>query len=107
MSYIKFDIIVYMKSHITKGSVLDDLGFDAAETENLKIRAALMRAIEQEIHRKKLTQAAIAKLLGISQPRVSNLLRGKIHLFTIDFLIVVLMHLGKPVRLIIDDHLAA
>ena len=65
-----------------------------------------MRAIEQEIHRKKLTQAVIAKLLGISQPRISNLLRGKIHLFTIDFLIVVLMHLDKPVRLIIDDRLA-
>jgi predicted XRE-type DNA-binding protein len=71
-------MLIYVKAHTTKGSVLDDLGFDAAEAENLKIRAALMRTIEQEIHRKKLTQAAIAKLLGINQPRVSNLLRGKI-----------------------------
>jgi predicted XRE-type DNA-binding protein len=96
-----------MKKHTTKGSVLDDLGFDAAETENLKIRAALMRAIEAELKHRKLTQTAAAELLEISQPRVSDLMRGKIHLFTIDCLVTILMQLGKPVRLIIDDRIAA
>ncbi|NNM59906.1 MAG: XRE family transcriptional regulator [Legionellales bacterium] len=96
-----------MKSHITKGSVLDDLGFDMQEAENMKIRAALMRAIGEEMSRKKLTQAAAAKLLGISQPRISDLKRGKIHLFTIDCLVGLLSKLGKPVHLVIDDRLAA
>ena len=96
-----------MKNHVTKGSVFDDLGFDTQEAENMKIRAALLRAIDEEINRKKLTQGATAKLLGISQPRVSDLKRGKIHLFTIDCLIGILYKLGKPVHLVIDDRLAA
>lgn len=76
-----------MKKHITKGSVFDDLGFDAAEASNLKIRASLMHAIEQELDKKKLTQAKAAKLLGVAQPRISDLRRGKIQLFTIDMLL--------------------
>lgn len=96
-----------MKNHVTKGSVFDDLGFDAQEAHNLKIRAALMRAIEQEIDKRKLTQEKAAKLLGITQPRVSDLTRGKIQLFTIDILINILEKLGKPVSIIIDDRLAA
>ncbi len=96
-----------MKAHVTKDSVLDDLGFDSGEAENLKIRAALMRAIDTELKAKKLTQVAAAKLLRISQPRISDLIRGKIHSFTIDFLITVLLRLGKPVHLVIDDRMAA
>lgn len=96
-----------MKRHITEGSVFDDLGFDTAEASNLKIRAALMRAIEQELDKQKLTQAKAAKLLGVSQPRISDIKRGKIQLFTIDVLINMLAKIGKPVSLIIDDRLAA
>jgi predicted XRE-type DNA-binding protein len=76
-----------MSNHITKGSILDDLGFSKAEADNLKIRAALMRALEKNIKDKNLTQHKAAKLLGISQPRMSDLLRGKIDKFTIDILI--------------------
>lgn len=96
-----------MKPHVTTGSVFDDLGFDAAEATNLKIRAALMHAIEQELVKQKLTQAKAAKLLGVAQPRISDLKRGKIQLFTIDVLVNMLAKLGKPVSLIIDDRLAA
>jgi predicted XRE-type DNA-binding protein len=96
-----------MKPHVTEGSVFDDLGFDAAEASNLKIRAALMLAIEQELDKQKLTQAKAAKLLGVAQPRISDLKRGKIQLFTIDVLVNMLAKLGKPVSLIIDDRLAA
>ena len=96
-----------MKPHVTKGSIFDDLGFDAAEASNLKIRAALMLAIEQELDRRKLTQAKAAKLLQVAQPRISDLKRGKIQLFTIDVLVNMLAKLGKPVSLIIDDRLAA
>jgi predicted XRE-type DNA-binding protein len=96
-----------MKNHIAKGSVFDALGFTHAESSSLKIRAALMRAIEQELIKQKLTQAKAAKILGVTQPRISDLKRGKIQLFTIDALINMLGKLNKPVSLIIDDRLAA
>lgn len=96
-----------MKKHITEGSVFDDLGFTSAEANSLKIRAALMRAIEKEMVIRKLTQAKAAKVLGVTQPRISDLKRGKIQLFTIDALIIMLGKLNKPVSIIIDDRLAA
>ncbi len=96
-----------MKQHKTKGSVFDDLGFDSAKAANLKIRAALMRAVEEELAKKNMTQVQAAKLLGVSQPRISDLKRGKIHLFTIDMLVNMLTMLGKPVSLVIDDRIAA
>lgn len=96
-----------MKHHITKGSVFDDLGFDLAEAANLKIRAALMRAVEEELIKKNMTQVQAAKLLDVSQPRISDLRCGKLHLFTIDALVNMLTKLGKPVSLVIDDRIAA
>lgn len=96
-----------MKHHVTSHSVFDDLGFDPAESANLKIRAALMRAIEEELDKKNMTQVEAAKLLGVSQPRISDLKRGKMSLFTIDILVNMLTKLGKPVHLVIDDRLAA
>lgn len=95
------------KHHVTAGSVFDDLGLDAATAANLKIRASLMRAVEEELDKKDLTQTKAAKLLGVSQPRISDLKRGKIHLFTIDVLVNMLARLGKPVSLVIDDRIAA
>ena len=96
-----------MKPHVTKESVFEDLGFDKAAASNLKIRAALMRAIEEELDKKNLTQAQASKLLGVSQPRISDLKRGKMHLFTIDILVNMLTKLGKPVHLVIDNRIAA
>lgn len=96
-----------MKHHTTKGSVFDDLGFDQATAANLKIRSALMRAIEEEIDKKNITQLQAAKLLGVTQPRISDLRRGKMHLFTIDMLVNMLSKLGKPVSFVIDNRIAA
>lgn len=96
-----------MKPHVTKGSVFDDLGFNNTEASNLKIRAALMRAIEEELDKKHMTQSQASKLLGVTQPRISDLKRGKMHLFTIDMLVNMLTRLGKPVHLVIDDRIAA
>lgn len=95
------------KLHMTKGSIFDDLGFDPVEAANLKIRAALMMALDQEILKLGLTQEEAAKTLGVTQPRMSNLKSGKIHLFTIDMLVNMLAKLHKPVAIIIDDRLAA
>ncbi len=95
------------KLHVTKRSVFDDLGFDPVDAANLKIRSVLMMAIEQEVVKLNLTQEKAAKILGVTQPRMSNLKSGKIHLFTIDMLINMLARLHKPVAIIIDDRLAA
>ena len=96
-----------MKVHTTKGSVFDDLGFTPIEAESLKIRARLMNAIEKEMARQKLTQKKMAELLGVSQPRISDLKRGKIILFSIDSLIDMLAALRISVSVIINDQLAA
>ena len=96
-----------MIEHITTGSIFDDLGFDEAESENLKIRTSLMRSIEKYIHDNKLTQGVAAKLMGVYQPRISDLLQGKIDKFTIDMLVNMLSRLHVSVSLVVDDRLAA
>jgi predicted XRE-type DNA-binding protein len=79
--------------------VFSDLGFNAAEAENLRIRSAMMRALVSFIRKNELTQARAAKLFGISQPRISDLMRGKIHLFSIDNLVILLAAAGLRVDL--------
>lgn len=94
-------------NHITTSSVFDDLGFSESESENLKIRAALMRAIEKYISDKKLTQSQAAKLMQVSQPRISDLIRGKIHLFTIDMLVNMLACTHASISLVVNEQIAA
>ena len=88
-----------MKSGLEKGSgcVFRDLGFSPVEAANLRMRAAMMNALIGHIERKGLTQAQAAKLLGVTQPRISNLMRGRIHLFSIDTLVKLLAAAGLHV----------
>ena len=58
-----------------------------------------MNALIAHIEKKKLTQTQLAKLLGVTQPRVSDLMRGKIHLFSIDTLVNLLAAAGLKVSL--------
>jgi len=83
----------------SSGNVFADLGFDAEEAANLKLRSQLMIAADKALLEQKLTQQAAAKALGISQPRVSDLLRGKAEKFTIDSLVNILTKLGHEVTL--------
>ncbi len=73
---------------VTKGSdnVFVDCGFPAAEAENLRIRAKMMMALTGYIQGRKITQSRAARIMGVSQPRISDLVRGKIGRFTIDTL---------------------
>ena|ERR1051326_3339505 len=87
-----------IKIERSSGNVFRDLGFGSAEAANLKIRADLMIEIDRIIKRRKLTQGAAAKLLGVTQPRISDLVRGKIHLFSIDTLVDMLTRAGARVR---------
>lgn len=69
------------------------------EAENMKLRAKLMRAIINHMEKAELSQAAAAKLMGVTQPRVSDLVRGKIDLFSIDMLINMASAAGLQVDL--------
>jgi predicted XRE-type DNA-binding protein len=86
-----------MKVTRSSGNVFKDVGFDREEAESLRIRADLMIELSEFIRRKRLTQAQAAKLFGVSQPRVSDLVRGKIALFTIDMLVTMLARAGRRV----------
>lgn len=83
------------------GNVFRDLDFDADEAENLKLRADLMIALSKLIKARRLTQATAAALFGVTQPRVSDLIRGKIDRFSVDTLVAMLGHAGAHVELIV------
>ncbi|EHD22399.1 hypothetical protein BrE312_3030 [Brenneria sp. EniD312] len=78
----------------TFDSVWDAIGDTVEQAENMKIRAQLMRVLTDFIVRKELSQAEAARTLGITQPRVSELVHGKIHLFSIDKLISMMATAG-------------
>jgi predicted XRE-type DNA-binding protein len=87
--------------------VFRDLGFDREEAEHLKLRSALMIEIRKVIEARGLTQATAAALFGVSQPRISDLVRGKIDLFSIDTLIDMLAHAGVRVSLVVKRRVGA
>ena|SRR5260221_9487896 len=88
-----------MKIEKSSGNVFRDLGFNPKEAENLRLRSQLMIELDRLIKSRKLTQRAAAKLFGVSQPRVSDLARGKIELFSIDTLIGMLARAGMRIEL--------
>ncbi len=82
----------------TTGSVFFDL-FERGEAERLSIQSGLALALEREIKARKWTQGDAARHLGIAQPRVNDLLRGRLERFSIDALVVYLSRLGVQVRI--------
>jgi predicted XRE-type DNA-binding protein len=82
-------------------NVFKDLGFSEDEAENLKIRADLMIELTQLIEAQELTQIAAARLLGVTQPRISDLTRGKIDRFSVDSLIEMLGRAGASVSFVV------
>ena len=84
-----------------------DLGFCREEAEHLLVRADLMIQIQKLIAARGLKQKAAAKTLGVTQPRISDLLRGRIDLFSTDALIDMLARLGATVRLTVKVRRAA
>jgi predicted XRE-type DNA-binding protein len=92
-----------MKVKLTpsSGNVFRDLGFSPEEAEHLKVRATLMLHVQNIVRRRRLKQTQTAKLLGVTQPRVSDLLRGRIDLFSTDTLIDMLTRLGGHVKLVV------
>lgn len=80
-------------------SVWDALESDPVKAENMKLRSSLMIAINERIEEIGLTQIETAKLLHVTQPRVSALSKGKIEEFRVDALINMVHRLGLHVTL--------
>ena len=78
-----------------------DVGFDKAEAENLKLRSELMMRIEELYRKSGMTQTAAARPLGLTQPRLNALLKGRIGLFSLDALVNVASRAGLNVRLVV------
>lgn len=85
----------------SSGNVFTDLGFEPEEALNLKLRADLMIEISKLIEERGLTQTAAAELLKVTQPRISDLVRGKIDRFSVDSLVEMLGHAGAEVSFVI------
>jgi predicted XRE-type DNA-binding protein len=81
------------------GNVFRDLGFDAAEAKVLALRAEVMIRLEQHLKAQGWTQAEAARRLGITQPRVSRLIRGQWKDFSLDMLLTLAARAGLNAEL--------
>jgi predicted XRE-type DNA-binding protein len=80
-------------------NVWDALENTPAEAANMSMRASLLIAIEQQVRSWSVTQAEAAARLGITQPRLNDLLKGRITNFSLDALINLAAQAGLSVRL--------
>lgn len=88
-------------------SVWDAISDSSSEAANLKARSALIITLTEMIKRRGLTQAEAAKRLGVTQPRVSDLMRGKIELFSLDTLVNMLDSAGMRIEIRVEEQEAA
>ena len=84
-------------------SIWDAIEDSPAQAENLKMRSALMIALRNYIKKQELSQSKAAALLGVTQPRISDLMRGKIELFGLDTLVNMVGAAGMQIDLQIRE----
>ncbi len=94
-----------MDSNVIKssGNVFDDLGFTREQSGKLEIKSYLMLQIESFIKDKGMTQDQASKMMGVSRPRISDVMRGKIDKFTIDALVDMLTQAGLQVAVTVEN----
>ena len=88
-----------IKVEKSSGNVFLDIGFPPGEAHNLLLRADLTIRIERFVKQSGLTQQAAARVLGVTQPRLNQLLKGKIELFSLDALVNMATKAGMRVEL--------
>jgi predicted XRE-type DNA-binding protein len=86
-------------SHITRGNVLDDLGFSPEKTLQLKVKSDLFLAIRRHIEAAGHTQRELCSILDEHQPQVSNLLNGRTSKISIEKLLSYASRLGLKATL--------
>ena len=84
-------------------TIWDAIEDSAEQAENMRLRASLMMALERYVTRNGMSQEQAATLLGVSQPRISNLMRGKISLFSLDMLVNMVAAAGLHVEMKISE----
>lgn len=84
---------------VRKIRIWDAIEDTPAQAENMRLRSSLMIALKEHITREGLSQSQAAKVFGVTQPRVSDLIRGKIDLFGLDSLVNMLAAAGWHVEL--------
>lgn len=82
-------------------NVFRDLGFPEGEAQNLLLRTDLMIKIERLVKKSGLIQSEAAEMLGITQPRLNDLLKGRIEKFSLDALVNMLSRAGMEVKMTI------
>lgn len=87
-----------LKMTAGSGNVFADLGFSPEEASLLQMRADLMNELRQVIEARGWTQVAAARELGVSQSRVSDLVRGKWQQFSLDMLVTLAVRAGLRVN---------
>ncbi len=89
---------------VGSGNVFEDFGYPHPEVARAKADLALQ--IRKIIEKRKLTQAQAAKLMGIDQPKVSDVIRGRLAKYSLDRLMRFIVALGKDVAIQVQDHRA-
>ena len=84
-------------------SVWDAIEDTQHTAASMKIRSQLMMALQEYLKNNKMTQTQAAKLLGVTQPRVSDLVRGRIDLFSLESLVDMIASIGLEVEISIKD----
>ena len=88
-------------------NLFSDVGFAPDKAKLLKLKSHMMVVLIKHIRAKKLTQTEAAKFFDVSQPRISNLIHGKLDLFSIDMLLSMLTKSGCDIYQKIDKLLDA
>ena len=83
------------------GNIFLDIGFSPNEAQNLHLRSELMSKIEHFVRSSGLTQKECAARMGVTQPRLNDLLKGQIDKFSLDALVNMLGRAGMRVRLLV------
>jgi predicted XRE-type DNA-binding protein len=83
-------------------SVWDAIEDSAAEAASMKLRAELANEVIEQLRTHKLTQSKAAELLGVTQPRISDLMRGRLDLFSLDSLVDMADKIGLRTRLVMS-----
>jgi predicted XRE-type DNA-binding protein len=84
-------------------SVWDAIEDTPAEAENMKLRSSLMMALKEQITRHGWTQAEAAARFGVTRPRVSDLMHGKINLFALDALVNMTVAAGLHIEMRVGE----
>ena len=82
----------------TYASVWDAIADTAEQAANLKLRSALLRQIADFAHEAGWTQAEAARRCGVTQPRMNDLLRGRVSRFSLDVLVNIATAIGREVH---------